>query len=378
MTSLERMETAMSLGIPDRVPVMCQLSIGHMLRNLPASPAEFWYDAPVFADGLCELRSRYGFDGVLVSLHGHSPDWRSGVREIRKTGEGEMVLWKDGRKTLHLPDELPRAYLPVNERPPALQNLRMEDLPSRVSYIPVSQGLRYSIEPHHEFDIFRLIRSKLGRSFSLHGEVTSPLDYYLDLVGHQEGLLGLVDDPEKADLVLGHFARIVSDLAARMCELPVDAIKISSPYAGGGFLSRKFYSRFVLPYEQRLAGAIRDRGVHVYTHTCGAIGDRLDLLLETGISGIECLDPPPLGNVQLSDAKRLMKGRAFIKGNIDSVQTLLYGTHDAVLRDVRERLLIGKEDGGFILSTACSVAPGVAPERLVLLREMAEKWGGAE
>jgi uroporphyrinogen decarboxylase len=160
-----------------------------------------------------------------------------------------------------------------------------------------------------------------------------------------------------------------------MCATGIDAMKISSPFAGAGFLSRKFYSRFVLPYERRLARKIRDRGVHVYTHTCGAIGDRLDLLLEAGVSGIECLDPPPLGNVELSEAKRVMQGRAFIKGNVDSVNVLLHGTHDDVVRDVSERLRIGKEGGGFILSTACSVAPGVPPERLVLLRNLAEQFG---
>lgn len=376
MTSHQRMETAMSLGIPDRVPVMCQLSIGHMLLNLPVSPAEFWYDARTFASGLCELRSRYGFDGVLVSLHGHAAGWGTRVREIRSTDDGERVYWRDGQETFHPRDELPRGSLPGGERPAVLRDLGREDLPSRVSYIPVSQGLRFRVDTDNEFEIFRLVRAELGPSYSLHGEVTSPFDYYLDLVGHQEGLLGLVDEPDKADVVLGHFAGIVSDLAVRMCEVPVDAIKISSPFAGAGFLSRKFYSRFVLPHEQRLAAAIRAKGVHAYTHTCGSIGDRLDLLLESGISGLECLDPPPLGNVHLADAKRQMRGRAFIKGNIDSVQTLLFGTHEDVLRDVRERLLTGKEGGGFILSTACSVAPGVPPDRLVLLRELAEKWGG--
>lgn len=375
MTPRERMERAMSLGIPDRVPVMCQLSIGHMLRNLPVSPVEFWYDARVFAGGLCELRARYGFDGVLVSLHGHSPDWRTGVREIRRTDEGEMAEWETGMQTYHPWNELPRVIRPDPDRPPALESLRKEGLPSRVPYIPVSQGLRFPIDPDHELDVLHLVRTILGDTYSLHSEVTSPFDYYLDLIGHQDGLLGLVDSPERAELVLDHYATIVGELAVRMCGVPVDAIKISSPYAGAGFISRKFYSRFVLPFERRVAGAIREHGVHAYTHTCGTIGDRLDLLLQSGVSGIECLDPPPLGNVQLADAKQVMRGRGFIKGNIDSVRTLLNGSRDDVERDVRERLLVGKDGGGFILSTACSVAPGVSPERLILLRELADRWG---
>jgi hypothetical protein len=374
MTPQERMQTAMSLGTPDRVPVMCQMSIGHML-NLPTSPVEFWYDAGTFAWGLCELRERYGFDGVLVSLHGHSPEWRSGVQEARKAGDGEEVLWKDGSRTLHPKNDLPQVLPKAEAARPLLQQLRRGDLPARIGYIPVSQGLRFAIDPSHEFDVFRLVRDRIGNEYSMHGEITSPFDYYMDLFGHEEGLLGLIDFPEAAALVLDHYSGLLCDLATRMCGAGVDAIKVSSPYAGGGFISRDFYAKFVLPYERRLARAIRQQGVHVYTHTCGAIGDRLDLLLEAGVSGIECLDPPPLGNVELSEAKRVMRGKAFIKGNIDSVNVLLNGTREDVVRDVRERLRIGREGGGFILSTACSVAPGVLPERLVLLRELAEEWG---
>ena len=56
-----------------------------------------------------------------------------------------------------------------------------------------------------------------------------------------------------------------------------------------------------------------------------AIGDRLDLMLETGTQGIDTLDPPPLGTVELQDAKRQLAGRAFIKGNVDPVDTVLWG-----------------------------------------------------
>ncbi len=61
----------------------------------------------------------------------------------------------------------------------------------------------------------------------------------------------------------------------------------------------------------------------VYIHTCGAIGDRLELLAASGADGVDTLDPPPLGNVDLADAKRRIGNRLFIKGNIDPVNTLL-------------------------------------------------------
>ena len=64
------------------------------------------------------------------------------------------------------------------------------------------------------------------------------------------------------------------------------------------------YKEFVVPYERRLTEAIKNAGSTVYTHTCGRIGDRLDLMEETGTQGIDTLDPPPLGNGDLAVAKR--------------------------------------------------------------------------
>ncbi|GIT05175.1 MAG: hypothetical protein CM1200mP29_05860 [Verrucomicrobiota bacterium] len=84
------------------------------------------------------------------------------------------------------------------------------------------------------------------------------------------------------------------------------------------------YEEFILPFEGLLGPrAVREEGKPIYTHTCGAIGDRLDLLCRAGVSGIECLDPPPLGDVDITEAVQMLKGRIFIKGNIDPVNTLL-------------------------------------------------------
>ena len=135
------------------------------------------------------------------------------------------------------------------------------------------------------------------------------------------------------------------------------------------------YERFVLPHESEIMRAVREKGRHIYVHTCGAIADRLDLLFASGASGIECLDPPPLGNVELERAKVVAAGKGFIKGNIDSVNTLLRGSADGVLADARQRLEVGRQGGGFILSTACSIAPHVPESHVRLLHDAVERWG---
>ncbi len=359
---------------PDRTPLMCQMSIGHMLRQLKVSPVEFWFDEDTFLNGLLELRQIYGFDGILISLHGHDPDWRRNVSERSMQRDGEKVVLSDGTTMLFIDNDLPQMISPLPPRPD-IHGLDPAVLPRSLNYIPVSQGLHFRLDPANKFGIFEKIAASAGDKYSIHGEITSPFDYFLDLFGYQDALMALIDAPENSKKVLAHFTQLIEELASEMCGNKVDAIKISSPFAGAGFISPEFYSEFVVPYESRLVSVIRGHGVHAYLHTCGVIGDRLRIMFGTGISGIECLDPPPLGNVELDTAIGIARGKGFIKGNIDSVNTLLGGTRDEILSDARRRIEIGKTGTGFILSTACSIAPDVRRESILLLKEAVERWG---
>jgi uroporphyrinogen-III decarboxylase len=369
MNSRERVRAAMQRDPVDRVPVMCQFSIGHMLVQLGVSPAEFWCDPGVFVDGLFAMREMYDFDGILVSLHGHDPAWRERIASRSATGAAEEILWVDGSRTLFPRDELPRqlAALASQTAGPAAP------AGSPIDFIPVSQGLRFAIHPRHRFEVLEEAVARSAGRYSIHGEITSPFDYVLDQEGHQNALLSIVDDPGSLTRLLEYYTSRVAALAEDMCDTGIDAVKISSPYAGAGFISPACYRDFILPHERRLIGAIRAKGVKAYIHTCGAIRDRLGMMIESGADGIECLDPPPLGNIELEEALRQIGGRCFVKGNIDSVNLLLRGSAEEIRQDARQRVKAGKGSGGFILSTACSIAPHVPRESVRLLREVVDE-----
>lgn len=181
--------------------------------------------------------------------------------------------------------------------------------------------------------------------------------------------MALLDDEEKAKEAMLCFNHNVILSAREQCRRGIDALKLSSPFAGAGFLSREMYREFVLPYESEIIETVhREFGIPCYIHTCGAIGDRLDLMLETGTDGLECLDPPPLGTVDLKAASEFLGKKCFIKGNLDSVNELGGTTTERVMEIARKRLEIGKKhEGGYILSTACSVSPDVLPENIMAL-----------
>ena len=344
---------------------------------LHPNPVEFWYDKQVFAKGLVDLCKMFRFDGILVSLHGHSSQWDKNLLSREEIKEGEYLLNFTDRTELHTLNDLPLVTYLQPKRYPSIEELDVErDIPSVIDYIPVSQNLYFRLEQEALFDIFDILHAQVGDTYSIHGEITSPFDYFLDLLGYENGLIALIMEPEKCKQMLEKFARGIRDLAVRMCDMQIDAIKISSPFAGMGFISADQYAEFVLPYERMIIREIRDREVHAYLHTCGSINDRLELMRESSASGLECLDPAPVGNVNLADAFSRIGNDLFIKGNIDAVNTLLLGSQEKVEKEVRQILDLGMNQGkGFILSTACSIAPKVTGERLLMLSQLIDQFG---
>jgi uroporphyrinogen-III decarboxylase len=382
MTGNQRIRAAMRHEPVDRVPVMCQLAIGHYLLNTDVPPVELWFTSEGFSRSLVVLARRYGFDGILINLPGRDPEWRRHVARIDTAADGsQTVFFANGDRARCPADDNVQCLPRDGGRRPKLDQVD----PARLYYDEPHDlgGLKYpfyyGLEPYepdrtryfpdHLFRTIDLVKAAVGGELSVHSEIFSPFTQLLELFGYQEALMHLIDEPERCEAILAAYTEGAADLGVRQARRGVDAVLISSAFAGGGFISPRQYERFVLPYEAEVVRRIHETGVLVYTHTCGDIGDRLELMVRTGIDGIDTLDPPPLGSVDLADAKRRVGARVFFKGNIDPVNTLLGKSREEVRADAMARLRVGSPGGGYILSSACSVSPRVPPENLTVLVE---------
>jgi MtaA/CmuA family methyltransferase len=380
---------AMHNRIPDRVPVMCQLSIGHYFLHSGLNPIDIWFTSEGFAEALIAMQKHYRFDGILINLPGRDPGYQKYIKKI-ETGENESkITWKNDCFTIIPHDDNPHYYQQDGTRSfPLFDEIDPEKLfyvePWDITEVshPYTWGFeeqprdeKYFFPEYHNRTI-KLVKEKTGGTVSVHSEIYSPWSQFLELLNYENALMAIMDDPGKVKACLDRLTEGGTALAKLQAVEGVDAILISSAFAGAGLISRQHYIEFVLPYEQKIISEVqKEFNIPVYTHTCGSIGDRLDLMMETGTNGIDTLDPPPLGTVELSEAKKILGGKVFIKGNIDPVNTLLHGDLNLIVNDVKQRLQIGKTGGGYILSTACSVAPATPPEKIEQLFYLAEKYG---
>jgi uroporphyrinogen-III decarboxylase len=378
MTSKQLVDQAMRRRRPARYPVMCQLANGHTILNTGVHPIDYFLDSELWADCLIRMRAMYDFDGILCHKPGRVHNLCDLVVRYDYDAETPTLHLFDGSRIECTRDDDAYYKPSADFRRPALAEFDPADLlgwaPASFVAFQASKATLPISDPHgfedHVFATLDRVIDEVGDEFSVHGEVRSPFDHFLNLTGMEEGLCGLLDDPEKCLQMLDVTTQWSIALAQAQVRRGAAAIKISSPFAGNTFLSREMYAEFILPFERRLAAAVAAEGAAVYTHTCGAIGDRLDLLCEAGVSGIECLDPPPLGDVDISTAVDLLRDKIFIKGNVDPVNTLLRGSHETIRKEVGNILRAADTTSGFIVSSACSVAPRTPPDNIKLMVEL--------
>ena len=395
MTGRDRIRLTMAHRDPDRVPVMCQLSMGHYNLNGGHRPHEIWYETEAFIDATVRLSRRYAFDGTLVVLPGRPPGYLDAhLVSKREDDDGQWLRWRDGSTTFFPWDDMPHHH-PADETRPQRADFAAfdpeRDLDGVDSYLGHSWNVLYHMQeiagreggglfpdapiPEYTWRAFDAVKAAIGVDHSVHGSIYSPLTHYFELFGYEGALLGFLEDEGKVHAVLDGLTEHVIAYGLALAGRGADAIDVSSAFVGAPFLSRAMYREFVVPYERRVHEALASVGCPSYTHTCGRIGDRLDLMEETRLSGIDTLDPPPLGDVDLAIAKRDFGARVFFKGNMNSVALLGYTTPAEVREEAGSRLAIGKPGGGYILSTACSVAPHVEPWKLEMLVPLAEELG---
>ena len=72
--------------------------------------------------------------------------------------------------------------------------------------------------------------------------------------------MALLDDPDRSLAVLERLTGWSIALAVAQVRRGAAAIKVSSPFAGRSFLGTDMYEQFILPFESRLARAVREAG----------------------------------------------------------------------------------------------------------------------
>jgi uroporphyrinogen-III decarboxylase len=294
----------------------------------------------------------------------------SQVDKILDKPNGQQIVWKSGDETFcpsnDYPIEIPKDK-PIKKQ---LDEVKVSELIHHDGYIKRLKDLpEYFMEPY--IDALR----KAGDIYSVQGYFVSPLSLLIHVYGIQDTLIGLLDYPKICKKLLDGIAEGAMIWVDSLADSGLPVIAVTAPFEGMGFMSLDMFKEFGVPYVSKVIGHVKKRRAFTYMHMCGYINDRLEVIAETGVDGIECFDPPPIGNVELEDAVKRVGGKVFIKGNMDPVNTVFKKSPQEIYDDAVKRIKIGFPTERYILSTACAVSPDTPSENLEVIAKAAEDYG---
>jgi uroporphyrinogen decarboxylase len=132
----------------------------------------------------------------------------------------------------------------------------------------------------------------------------------------------------------------------------------------GGFLGRRTYDKYILPFERKYIEFLQRNGVPAMYHNCGQIMNLVESYKDLGVRIVEPFAPPPLGDADLKRVKEIVGDAYVIVSGVDQVNVLQKGTADQVRRATEQSIKIGKPGGRFALQSIDFLEYGTPLENL--------------
>lgn len=164
----------------------------------------------------------------------------------------------------------------------------------------------------------------------------------------------LADDPDLIDTILGRYADWSIAVIRHLRDVGVDYVWTfdDMAYKTGPMFSPAVLRELFMPHMRRVAQAIKGEGFPWIFHSDGNLMLFLDDLLTLGFDGLHPIEPGPMDIERL---KREYGQRVCLIGNIDLHYTLTLGTPGQVEDEVRRRIEVIGQGGGYMISSANSL-----------------------
>ena len=161
----------------------------------------------------------------------------------------------------------------------------------------------------------------------------------------------------------------------RMIEAGVDVVVFGDDYAdkNSTLMSPKHFQEFILPGLKRCVDAAHDAGAYVVKHTDGNIMGVIEMIVDTGIDGLNPLEPQ--AGMDIGFVKQKYGDRVALVGNIDCGYILSQAPVEEVRKVTKETIEIAKPGGGYCLSSSNSIHSSVKPENLLAMVETLREYG---
>ncbi|RME84231.1 MAG: hypothetical protein D6775_06100 [Caldilineae bacterium] len=340
MNSIERVQAAIDLRKPDRVPVDLH-NFQPAAAAMGVSMAEVFQDGELLAEAMLRAWQQFGHDMILLENGTACNAQACGVE----------VIYRD--------DAAPAAHVPVIK---SLEEVDKLQVPDPETAFPMCEIIKAT----------RILAREIGDRVWICGRADQgPMDLASQLIGMDTLLLeiALGEKPELIHRLLDFAREVATRYAFALIDAGAHSTSIGEPIAGPDVISPRHYREYAFPHEKRMVDDLKKKGIILHNHICGNTIPIIEDFIATGAQVLE-IDH----KTDLRKAKEAGRGKTCFLGPINTT-LMAEGTPEQVEEACREAIEIMAPDSGFILGPGCALGPETPPENIQALVESARKYG---
>ncbi len=373
MTPRERMLTAMTGGIPDRVPASPDTNwvIPTKRTGLP-----FW---DVFMTGKPPLWKAYNDCVRYFGVDGFSHHGFVSIPALPEVSSEQEIIFEDDHKkvrrtTFHCPaGTLTSENTYLIDEPNTITKGFIEDLPSQFECV------RYLMGDYENctFDGYKKVQEDMGDDGVVGLCVDLPFLMIFWRQPKESSMFDYYDHRDLLDEYMKMSEHKMMTILQRIIDLDVQPDFVFFPMSGLLTLqSEEIARRYSYPALKKGTKLLKEAGIVSSLHSCGKQAITVEFAAnETDLDCIDPLEIPPMGDCNLRELKQKFGDKIALKGNLHTTDVMLRMDPEGVEAEARKCLDDAMEGGGYILSTGDQCGRETPDENIFKLVEVCEKYG---
>lgn len=194
------------------------------------------------------------------------------------------------------------------------------------------------------------------------------------MMGTENMLIALIEEPELVEDMFDTYLKRSIEAFNRIWDAGYHFDEIfwydDMGYKGTTFFSPNLYRNLLQPYHKKAVDWAHNHGIYAQLHSCG---DIMTLLPDVVATGVDMLNPLEVkAGMDCLKIKREYGDKLALRGGINAV---LWNDPDAIIEEIRAKVPILMENGGFVFSSDHSIPNSVSFDNMKRIMEEVKRIG---